>query len=58
MKKHDFGTLPVKDLVSISQLSVGDIATIFSAAGELKRNRYKHDALLRGRRSEEHTSEL
>jgi ornithine carbamoyltransferase len=50
MKKHDFGTLPVKDLVSISQLSVGDIATIFSAAGELKRNRYKHDALLRGRR--------
>ncbi|TAJ23887.1 MAG: ornithine carbamoyltransferase [Planctomycetota bacterium] len=50
MKKHDFGTLPVKDLVSISQLGVGDIATIFSAATELKRNRYKHDALLRGRR--------
>jgi ornithine carbamoyltransferase len=50
MKKHDFGTLSIKDLISVAQLSTTDIATIFKAAGELKRNRYKHDALLRGRR--------
>jgi len=45
-----FGTLPSKDLLSISQLGPGDIQTIFKTAGELKRERDGHADLLRGKR--------
>jgi ornithine carbamoyltransferase len=47
---HPFGTLPSKDLLSISQLGAGDIQTIFDAARELKRERGSYADLLRGKR--------
>lgn len=45
-----FGTLPQKDLLSISQLGAGDIATIFDAAAALKADRNGYSDLLRGKR--------
>jgi len=45
-----FGTLPSKDLLSISQLGAGDIATIFDAAAALKADRNGYSELLRGKR--------
>jgi ornithine carbamoyltransferase len=50
MKKHPFGRLPHKDLISIGQLSAADVAVIYRAAAELKRGRERHDDLLKGRR--------
>lgn len=50
MADFQFGSLPHKDLISVAQLSAQDIALIFATAAELKRNRRKHDALLRGRK--------
>ena len=47
---HPFGTLPQKDLLSISQLGAGDVKTIFDAARELKRDRNAYSDLLAGRR--------
>lgn len=49
MTKHPFGKLPHKDLLSVAQLSVDEIGLIFTTASELKRNREKHDAVLRGK---------
>jgi ornithine carbamoyltransferase len=45
-----FGTLPQKDLLSISQLGAGDIATIFDAAAALKADRNGYSEVLRGKR--------
>jgi len=47
---HFFGTLPSKDLLSISQLGAGDVQTIFNAAKELKRDRSAYSDLLAGKR--------
>jgi ornithine carbamoyltransferase len=47
---HSFGTLPCKDLLSISQLGAGDVQTIFNAARELKRERNGYSDLLAGKR--------
>ena len=47
---HSFGTLPQKDLLSISQLAAGDIGTIFEAAAALKADRNGYQDLLRGKR--------
>ena len=47
---HPFGTLPAKDLLSISQLGAGDVTTIFDAARELKRDRKGYSDLLAGKR--------
>jgi len=47
---HPFGTLPQKDLLSISQLGAGDVQTIFDAARELKRDRGGYADLLAGKR--------
>jgi ornithine carbamoyltransferase len=47
---HPFGTLPCKDLLSISQLGGGDVQTIFDATTELKRDRGAYSELLRGKR--------
>src|SRR5258708_14066382 len=47
---HPFGTLPCKDLLSISQLGGGDVQTIFDATRELKRDRGAYSELLRGKR--------
>lgn len=47
---HSFGTLPCKDLLSISQLGAGDVLTIFNAARELKRERNGYSDLLAGKR--------
>jgi ornithine carbamoyltransferase len=47
---HPFGTLPCKDLLSISQLGGGDVQTIFDATRELKRDRNAYSELLRGKR--------
>jgi ornithine carbamoyltransferase len=45
-----FGTLPTKDLLSISQLGAGDLGTIFEAAAALKADREGYADLLRGKR--------
>ncbi|MFO1052885.1 MAG: ornithine carbamoyltransferase [Planctomycetota bacterium] len=50
MTSFRFGKLPHKDLISVAQLSVDEIGLIFNTAAELKRNREKHDAVLRGRK--------
>jgi len=47
---HPFGTLPCKDLLSISQLGAGDVQTIFDATRELKRDRSAYSDLLKGKR--------
>jgi ornithine carbamoyltransferase len=47
---HSFGTLPCKDLLSISQLTAGDLATIFDAAAVLKADRNGFSDLLQGKR--------
>jgi len=47
---HPFGTLPCKDLLSISQIQAGDIHTIFDAAATLKSDRGAYSDLLRGKR--------
>jgi ornithine carbamoyltransferase len=47
---HSFGTLPCKDLLTISQLGAGDIGTIFDAARVLKADRNGHSELLKGKR--------
>ena len=47
---HSFGTLPCKDLLSISQIQAGDIQTIFDAARTLKADRAGFGDLLRGKR--------
>lgn len=50
MTDFTFGKLPHKDLISVAQLSLEEIGTIFNTAAELKRNREKHNTLLRGRK--------
>ncbi len=50
MTTHTFGTLPCKDLLSVAQLQVGDIETIFDAARTLKNERGQHEHILRGKR--------
>lgn len=50
MSTYRFGSLPHKDLLSVAQLSVDEIGLIFNTAAELKRNREKHDAVLRGKK--------
>ena len=50
MRKHSFGRLPHKDLISVAQLGAADIATVYRAAAELKRERDRYDDLLKGRR--------
>ena len=45
-----FGSLPMKDLVSIEQLSRDDVDTIFATAAELKAHRAEHDRVLAGRK--------
>src|SRR5258705_10267459 len=47
---HPFGTLPSKDLLSISQLGAGDVQTIFDTTRELKRERAAYADLLKGKR--------
>src|SRR5215510_8479691 len=45
-----FGTLPCKDLLSVAQLSVDDVATIFDAARTLKKDRGAYTKLLENKR--------
>jgi ornithine carbamoyltransferase len=44
------GTLPCKDLLSVSQLQAGDIETIFETARALKADRAGNNEILRGKR--------
>ncbi len=45
-----FGTLPCKDLLSIAQLGVGDVHTIFDAAATLKADRNAYTQVLANKR--------
>lgn len=45
-----FGTLPCKDLLSVAQLGVGDVHTIFDAASTLKADRNAYSQVLANKR--------
>jgi ornithine carbamoyltransferase len=50
MTTATLGTLPLKDLLSISQLGPGDVETIFDATRAVKSDRNAYADLLRGKR--------
>jgi len=50
MTTATLGTLPIKDLLSISQLGPGDVETIFDATRAVKTDRAAFAELLRGKR--------
>lgn len=50
MTNHDFGHLPFKDLISVSQISTTDLQRIFDTARALKADRHGHAHLFTGRR--------
>ncbi len=50
MTTTTFGTLPSKDLLTISQLGPGDVETIFETARAIKQDRQAFSGALRGKR--------